>query len=461
MRVILLICAHLFALTASADKWTFTVKKDGAATKISSADLSATDENQFLGDQDVELEFTCEDNLDCRKLEVTTKHGTAAAKAQPLTNQTTTGAKGKIPKGDLPEGTTNLTVTLKGTPPAADVPQQFTIKREVAQPAVPAADPIPVTLQELLRAPCVRPPLDTIETYDEENNKAVFVIDALGNVLRAPDDTVDENDNVTVQLIAPPQAAPLLSVKRRSATRALGVFNAIGAGLTITIPEDQRPQQSRGPKAPRPPDCIVTNYELSDFAPGNGVIEVSAFVDEQRAVINTIEFAVSRLYEGIYGLGVITSDLTDRTFTLVPHDDDQVIAEEQEGETTRYVVTYTPYIWGRRDLDKRRGWREELRSRWWHHINPIVGVTLNDVGDNAIVGASLDVGPFLVSYGFHFSNVHVLSSRSGLKPGDPFTGAAADLPVVTKWENDPFIGFSLDLRAAVQLLSTLGSAASP
>jgi hypothetical protein len=83
-----------------------------------------------------------------------------------------------------------------------------------------------------------------------------------------------------------------------------------------------------------------------------------------------------------------------------------------------------------------------------------VGIAINDVLDNAFIGASIDYKVFVLTGGVRFQHVDQLAS--GLEVGDPFAGTADKIPLSKKWDHSGFVAVSIDLRAAVSFLKTLG-----
>lgn len=450
MRTLVLTLSLLFSQSLAAADLQVTVKKDAAnAVTITSTQSTATP--LVLGnDPGVDVSITC-DNFLCTTVKV-------FLDAQDLTN-TLEGDNTSLAGSILADRFTTASAKLKIS--AGGQEKEFTVDASAAVSARAGTTTATTTalkpLTEVLAKPCIGSAVVAGRAYDARANRAVMAIDPLGNVRQAPVEAIDEDDIVEVYLVGHPAALPFLRVRRTSPMRSFEGLNIIGSGLTVRIPTT--PQQAGGIEPPTPP-CDRRRFVLKDFAPGAAEIELSAFVDGQSVPIQTIPFAVSPLYDGMFSVGAATSDLTDRTFTVVKRGTESVVAEKREGATTRFAVMYTPF-WHKRDPAKPRPFSVRQPRTLLEHINPMVGITLSDIGKNALAGVSLDLGPFVLSYGVHVSDVRRLSERSGLKPGDPFTGTEADLPVVTGWETDNFVAVSIDLRAALKLLGTVGGAAAP
>jgi hypothetical protein len=116
------------------------------------------------------------------------------------------------------------------------------------------------------------------------------------------------------------------------------------------------------------------------------------------------------------------------------------------------VLTYTHYAWGKRDVEK--PYANPLRR-----INPMLGIVINDVRKNAIVGLSFDVlgSTLFVSSGVHIARVQSLNPKFNV--GDIFHGTSQQIPIRTEWTANGFVGVTLDLRAAVKLFGSIFSAA--
>lgn len=446
-----LVLAFFATESEAAKSWQVSVKKEAGVISITSSDLNASTATTVEADEGLTLKITCAGVPCDTEVDATLGNEALPNPAKSATEISTTYGVGALKAGD------HILTVNAGT--GADK-KTVGFKVKVAGPAQSNAATstnqtiqqlIPVPLSDALRLPCTGG-VDEVETYNPTGNVARIVVDPQGSVLLAPVDAIDENDSVRVSVFGHPSALKLIRVRRSSATRTLGALNIIGAGLVVKIPQGVTMAGGEGDIPP----CETKEFTVKDFAAGDGEIEMSAFVDGRSVVINKIPIAVSPLFDGIFSLGALTSDLTDRSFKLVPRGDEMVIAEEEEGQTTRYAVFYTPFVWGKRDPEKPR----PLKLRNWRsvaeHVNPVFGVTLNDIGNNALAGVSVDIGPFLVSYGIHWSRVHILSSQSNLNPGDVFEGEDDDIPVSTRWEDDTFVAVSIDLRAALKLFATLG-----
>lgn len=295
------------------------------------------------------------------------------------------------------------------------------------------------TLGELLTADCrreLRPWQDSL-TYSAAGDWARFVVTPVGNVIFRPGDEVDENDRVQVVVVGDARLVPRLKVTRQSAFRAPGSFAILGA-------DQELPFELKSAAG-----CAATGVLLSDFQPGQGQVQIATINDDgSQTAIGGFDFGVHTLYAGAFSLGAIRTELKDPTFGVAAVGPDTVLTQTEDG-TPRvlYVLSYTPFLWGQRDVQKPVPFIE--------HVNPMVGVVLNDIADNALLGLSIDLmNSLYLQVGAHAGRVTRLDPRGGVRLGDRFTQPASEIPTVTEWGVDWFIGASLDLRAAVQLLRT-------
>ena len=180
-------------------------------------------------------------------------------------------------------------------------------------------------------------------------------------------------------------------------------------------------------------------------------------MDGNVAHTGSFEFAVNPLYTGAFTLGAMRTNLVDPTFGLVWNGKDSVVtARTGGGYRILYTLTYTPFIWGRRDLEVAP---HNLLSRFY----PSVGVVLNNVTKNAVIGLSFDMGSaFFITAGLHAGLVSQLDASSGVTLGSKFLSPSTAIPTQTQWGTSFFFGGSIDLRAAVNLLKiAAGTTSAP
>ena len=106
-------------------------------------------------------------------------------------------------------------------------------------------------------------------------------------------------------------------------------------------------------------------------------------------------------------------------------------------------------FWNGRNLDKPPHF---LGPGIINRLNPFVGVGVNNLGDEYIIGFSFELARGVdIACGQQFAKIDILDG--GYVEGDIFTGENGEIPTKKKWKiNDPFWAISVDLRIATQLL---------
>jgi len=286
--------------------------------------------------------------------------------------------------------------------------------------------------------------------YDRRRNVAQFVVTSNAAILSAPAH-VDENDRVIVHVYEPDDLNLLkrLQVARTSATRVPTVRVA-GSDTNLSAITKQA--------AGLPPPC--RSFSLGDFQPtldanGEGAVEIRDSAKPRTdPALGGFKFTVDPLYAGILSFGpVFTRGPGDQEFILEPLPDNKnaVIAEDEGHRNVLYAVQYTYFMWGQRDF-------EQGEPRWYAHVNPTIGMSINKPLDHALLGASIDIGQFIFTFGSHVAHVNRLSSDSGLTSGSVFTGTKDNIPTARRWVSHAFVSVAVDLRAAATLLKAVTSA---
>jgi hypothetical protein len=289
-------------------------------------------------------------------------------------------------------------------------------------------------------------PTGRLITYSLEGDSAAFVVTQFGDVLMRPALTIDENDRVTIHVITTNAVAPFLRVKRTSPMRSVGTINIAGEGVAsiVSSPDSLRGLSSK---------CDL-KVQLADFAGGRGEVEIALVKSDGKTVEEltqgAFDFAVNPLYSGAFSLGPLQTTVADPTFAIVKKGTDSVITQAATGKRrVLYALVYTPFIWGRRDLEK-------PAKHLWERLNPSLGAPLQDIGSNALVGLTIDLpfGVFL-NYGVHGAKVSELDPIAGAALGQSYAGSAA--PTRKRWTFKPYAGVTVDLRAALKLIHTAGA----
>jgi hypothetical protein len=429
-----LLACLIDALGESADKWEAELKTvKGKISLVPKSGLQET--GTVVGRAGSQLYVDLASGLKCNRLAANLENEGAAN--QPIQAKAASGkCLLEVPSPIMPTATLKISYDGRGVSP------EFPLKKPPAEKQ-PDND---VTKSEVSLKDLLNCTVDSFQLppYDRRGNLAYFAITPLGTVLSAPNESIDENDTVRIVVFVHPGLMPFLKVKRTSAIRTVGGLNIIGAEVTVPLTDLKR--QAAGVKP-----CSRLDVELRDFAPGAGTVTVSAQIGEKDVTLGTVEFLVNRLYHGMFSLGAISTKAVERDFTVVATTSGSVIADENEGDRdVIYGVFYTPFVWGRRDLEKSDWGGKRLRE----HFNPSFGVATSDLSDNALAGISFDAAGFVFTAGRHWRHGKVLSSSSGLRVGSPFSGTESEIPTARKWDSSSFVSVSIDLRAAVALLKS-------
>jgi hypothetical protein len=285
--------------------------------------------------------------------------------------------------------------------------------------------------------------------YDRSRNRARYTVSPNANVLSVPEETVDEDDIIEIVVWGDKRLVPGLQIKRKSQVRVGGDRNIRGASIGVPSQLVDEFLLSRIPDD----KCAEIVAELSDFAGGSGLVGLSVNTDDGEKELGDFDFPVNPLYIGSFSLGVVVSWLSDPEFGLVyagldPETGaDSVVTETDGGTRVLYSLFFSPFVSGKRDLEK-------PAERWFHRVNPSIGVVLNDIPENFLFGVSMDFwNQVFFSFGGHAGRVNRLNPEANLEVGDRFNGAGEDIPTVRKWNVDYYVGVTLDLAAAVKLFA--------
>ena len=423
----------LGATAATAQSWTITI---GPGNAVTSTTLQKSAVNVITQSQ-ATVNVECQSGIDCSQADLHLElDGALVADLGPPTSSAV-GLTFTIPQSAVSQGT-DLAVLFNGNkidsyqiaPAATD---SAPLGGAAQQPNLPSPDP-PPTLAQLLALPC--PGTYKVPAYDEKGNLGEIVVNPLGTVLASNLDTLfDENDSLIVRIAADKRLLPLLTAARTSAFRDVTAVQIVGSG-------QQAPLLTR--QAGLVPDCGEQKFLLSNFAPGEGQVQISALQGTQLTATGSFDFNVNPLYTGMLTLGAARTDLVDAGFKIASVGGQTVIAAGEEGDQDLiYTLFYTPFVWGKRDLQK--------RVPWYKHLNPTIGVAPDDITDNAFAGVNADLPAGIsLTFGRHFRQIEVL--EQGLAVGSPFAGAADQLPTAQEWEDGSFWAISIDLRIMVQVL---------
>jgi hypothetical protein len=278
-----------------------------------------------------------------------------------------------------------------------------------------------------------------------------FIVSPLGEILARPTARVHERDAVAVGVFAEASLQPSLIVRRESDFRSPDEVRILGeaaapAGLSA----------DRGPV-----HCATRWFSVRNFGGPQGKVVIAAMTaDKGDLVLGRFDFPVALLYNGAFGLGPVTTPVADESFTLyrphgstLPAGDSIVVAVDRGTSRMMWVLTYTHYLLGPRDVlaDPLTGHRNEF----YRHLNLTIGVAPEALGTNAFVGLSVDFLPFplTVTGGVHFGRRTVLDPTAHIAAGDTVSGDRGGLPLVHRWDHGFFLGASLDFRAMLQVFT--------
>jgi hypothetical protein len=453
--------AALITPTSMNAQWTVSLTGPKTAITVTPSGVDSSKSQPIARRDTITLTVACS-GLDCTKVSAAIEHGTAGVPPSPLTAapQSKTSAtfqiQGNMLVAEAGESAPDvLGLHLEGGRPDP----VFSVR--LIQPAATSLDEHAgggqpaeetVTLTKLLATDCSgKFSITGGSGYSPETNQGLALVSPTGNLLSPLPTNFDEDDDLMVIVVGDVRLLPLLSVRRTSAFRQVGNLTIVGQDVNLTEALRSRLQAKRT-------GCGVDTIHVNNFAPGRGEVAISTATGQ---TIGSFDLAVNHLYWGAFSMGVIRTPLIDPTFGLFFNGTDSVITVTTDGlrgvdkNTHRilYTVLLTPFVWGHRDIEK--------PVPLIQHLNPTIGLVLNDVPNNFVAGVTADVlNSVFVTAGAHAGKVHELDPRSGLSVGDAFSGPSSDIPTLKRWHTKFFVGVSVDLRAAAQLLrAVLGSAA--
>ncbi len=421
----------------------FTVGTTGPARNVSQVPL-------VLGAANLDVTVTCETGVDCAQLLVQVQGaGKQPQNAQAHTGATAQSARFTVNASLLDGAADGHLLASGGGLNGARIPVRAAAGGEVAVAGTgtgtgtgaPPAKAGGIDVGELLTRDCsalrrrFRSPL-----YDAANDTARFIVTPVGNVLARPGDVIDENDIISVFVLGDRMVVPRLVVSRISDFRTPGQVHFVGEDGTLQdlVKADQGTPPIR---------CVAREFIVTDFDPADKGEVGIALVDEdgEQKQVGKFEFGVNTLYAGAFSFGPVRTELRDPEFGVVARTGtDRVTVTEDGTPRVLYVLSFTPFLWGRRELQE--------PGPWYTHINPTLGIVPAHLQENAIAGLSIDVlNSLYLQGGVHAGRVKRLDPRSGLRLGDEFTGTG-DVPTVEEWDADWYVGVTVDLRAAMEFL---------
>ena len=273
----------------------------------------------------------------------------------------------------------------------------------------------------------------------------VYVVWLDGTPISSPARPLVEGQSAEFYVIGETALINRVKVVRKSALRTVTVSNVLGATVNAAGAAPDLNRQGLPVTT-----CGVFHAEFNDLAPGAAEVEIDVLGDDGTTELkNTFDFDVNALYTGAYTVGAIRTNVGSPAFAKVYNGADTVVSTTADaGKRIQYIMTYTPFVWGARDVTR-------PPARWYEAIDPFVGVVLNDIPNNAIAGLSYSLGSMLyVIGGVHAARVLTLDANAGAEMGKPFENRAASVPTVKSWKTGWFWGIAVDLQGAIGLLKT-------
>lgn len=302
----------------------------------------------------------------------------------------------------------------------------------------------------------ILPPRDTAKHISPPRVRAVFDVSVFGNVVARPSVAVTEEDEVLVRVVANNTLAKGISVHRISAARRLGELRIIDGSQVMGV-------KAAAGILGELKACYVSAV-LGDFEAGLGEVEIRYVVMDQdkmkHLTLGSFNFNVEPLYAGMFSLGPVITDLPEPKFSVATNSAGRsyISVAESGNDRILYALIYTPFIRGKRLGEPALRW--ELES-WWHRINPMFGVVLNDISRNALGGVSVDFPFGIVAHaGWHMGRTSEIDPESGLAAGSAIASDGT-IPVIRRWNTGTFFGLTLDARVALKLIGLAGKTTLP
>ena len=171
-------------------------------------------------------------------------------------------------------------------------------------------------------------------------------------------------------------------------------------------------------------DCGYASTPLTDFEPGEGVVTITSTAIGQRQT-GGVSLRVNPLYDGAFSFGPVLSRLEERTFGVLPDSTNTTtVVGQPHGE---YLLAYTHFIWGPRDVEKSTVGLE--------NFNPMIGITLQKPPESVFLGGAVDLlhGDLFIVAGAHGGQVTRLNPDAGLAVGQKLPARYTSVPTRKEW----------------------------
>lgn len=261
-------------------------------------------------------------------------------------------------------------------------------------------------------------------TYFRDQNRVELYFGPTGERVSSMPPNIDANDDIVFFLIAPASKIDNYQVQVTSGSYDPSFLNLyLGAEVPKAVSQSVE-------------TCERRRFDLGRFTTPTVTVDIKYAEGEDKwTKIHTLR--INPLYHGTVRVGLVKSQLVDREYGL---DQNMKIFEKDSGSSEGLLfVEYVPFMFSRggRDLLKRPTFAQRISL-------PVIGVGLNNPGENFFVGIEVDLARGLsLAAGAHYGKVTRLADD--LAPGDMFTGAAEDIPLTSDWETELYVGVSIDL----------------
>lgn len=291
--------------------------------------------------------------------------------------------------------------------------------------------------------------------YDRRNNyvNLLFLGSGLPDRQGLPRD-LDDNDVIHVYLDLPDDEVEHYSIQVTGTLKGAEV-NVLGSGGGIEKLRDVgRLHSGRATSEDR---GLVYFGSFGPYASPDVKFTILRKEGEKETMRREHQLRVNPTYVASLRFGVGRSDFPLGKFDVVAGEGEEPgeivdAGDEEELRTFAMVVFYAWRFWEHDPAWNGRDIEEE--PAFAARLNPVVGVGLEDLGEEYVAGLSLEIARGLDVFGaWHFAKTKRLAG--GLEVGDPFTGEAQELPLRDRWERGVMWGGSVDVRIAVSALSGL------
>lgn len=294
--------------------------------------------------------------------------------------------------------------------------------------------------------------------YKDDDDVAILCFDEKG-VLYSPErgrqkryGQIDDNDFIRIVLIVPEGEENLFraEVTGTIKTEEVSLLGAGGLGDLRKIASELQSLEGKS----------LVRVEVGTFGPFSApsfTVTVQKKVDtDEIEELATTQFTVNPTYMAAIRLGVGNSEMRFNDYQLRQSSEDEEThitnVASEDGERRAFVnLVFYGWPW------QKKFWRgRDIRKipSIFERVNPLVGVGLEEIGDEYLVGISIELSRALDLFvARQYAKVKKLGG--GFEEDDVFAGELADLPIVEGSEEAWIFGVAVDLRVATQVLGSL------